>query len=48
MEKCFKHRKDVVGSCMWCGKRMCQQCVAFQQGKKIYCEECKIKLNILE
>ncbi len=38
--KCEKHKKDHVGGCQWCGKRICQYCVARADGKKLFCEKC--------
>jgi hypothetical protein len=38
--KCDKHRKDHVGGCMWCGKRLCEFCVAKREGVKLYCDKC--------
>jgi hypothetical protein len=43
--KCDKHRKDHVGGCMWCGKRLCQFCIAKREGSKLYCDKCAINLG---
>jgi hypothetical protein len=43
--KCEKHKKDHVGGCQWCGKRVCEFCVAKQVGKKLYCEKCASMLG---
>ncbi|HSU72497.1 MAG TPA: hypothetical protein VLJ21_01460 [Candidatus Binatia bacterium] len=45
MEKCHKHNKELVGGCMWCGKRMCDYCIARKEGLKIYCEICAQNLG---
>lgn len=38
--KCDKHKKDQIVGCMWCGRRLCEFCVAKHDGKKYYCEKC--------
>ncbi len=38
--KCDKHKKDQVVGCMWCGRRLCEFCIARSDGKKYYCEKC--------
>lgn len=43
--RCAKHRKDPVGSCMWCGTKVCPQCIAKREGKKVYCFKCQTKLG---
>ena len=45
MNKCDRHKKEHVGSCMWCGKKVCEFCVAKQEGTKKYCEKCAIQLG---
>ena len=45
MEKCHKHSKELIGGCMWCGKRMCEYCIARKEGLKIYCEVCAQNLG---
>lgn len=45
MKKCDKHKKDYVGGCMWCGTRLCELCIAKQEGVKLYCEKCYVKLG---
>ncbi len=45
MEKCHKHNKDLQGGCMWCGKRLCEICIARKEGAKIYCEVCAQQLG---
>ncbi|GEM_PF-2015498 len=40
MIKCDKHRKDHIGGCMWCGKKLCELCVAKREGVKLYCDKC--------
>ena len=38
--KCDRHRKDHIGGCMWCGKRLCEYCIAKSDGHKKYCDKC--------
>jgi len=45
MERCFQHRKDLVGDCIWCGKRLCQLCIARKEGRKLYCDACAERLG---
>ena len=45
MEKCLKHNKELVGGCMWCGKRLCQFCIARKENTKLYCEQCATQLG---
>jgi hypothetical protein len=45
VEKCLKHSKELVGGCMWCGKRLCEFCVARKEGLKLYCEICAQQLG---
>ena len=45
MIKCDKHKKDHVGGCMWCGKRLCEFCIAKRDGGKLYCEKCSVQLG---
>ncbi|RJQ20748.1 hypothetical protein C4580_03545 [Candidatus Woesearchaeota archaeon] len=40
MDRCDKHRKDLIATCNWCGKKACEFCIARQEGKKAYCEKC--------
>jgi len=40
MIKCDKHRKDHIGGCMWCGKKLCEFCIAKRDGVKLYCDKC--------
>ncbi len=40
MIRCDKHRKDHVGGCMWCGRKLCEFCIAKRDGKKFYCDKC--------
>jgi len=39
--RCDRHRKDFVGRCMWCGKQLCNLCVARRDGNKLYCDKCR-------
>jgi hypothetical protein len=43
--RCLKHHRTIVGACQWCGKQLCQNCVAKSEGSKIYCEKCAIQLS---
>lgn len=43
--RCLKHHRAIVGACQWCGKQLCQNCVAKSEGSKIYCEKCAIQLS---
>ena len=43
--KCDKHRKDQVGGCMWCGRRLCEYCIVKREGSKFYCEKCCVNLS---
>jgi hypothetical protein len=43
--RCDKHRKDHVGGCMWCGRRLCEFCVAKRDGGKLYCDKCQSNLG---
>lgn len=45
MIKCDKHRKDHIGGCMWCGKRICEFCIAKRDGGKLYCVKCSVQLD---
>lgn len=45
MIKCDKHKKDHVGGCMWCGRRLCEFCIAKRDGGKFYCEKCAVQLG---
>lgn len=40
MMKCDRHKKDHIGGCMWCGKRLCEFCIAKRDGHKFYCDKC--------
>ncbi len=43
--RCDKHKKDQIGGCMWCGRRLCQFCIAKKDGGKLYCEKCAVSLG---
>ena len=45
MNKCFQHNKNAAGNCNWCGKAICENCVAKYDGKKIYCSKCAAELS---
>ncbi len=42
--KCPQHRRDITATCVWCGKRLCPECVGKQDGKKLYCDKCVVSL----
>lgn len=42
--RCTKHRKDFMGPCNWCGTKLCELCIAKQEGRKFYCEHCAVSL----
>lgn len=42
--RCLTHRKDTMGDCIWCGRHLCEQCVARREGRKFYCERCAVQL----
>jgi hypothetical protein len=35
---------EFLGDCIWCGKKLCEYCIARQEGRKYYCENCAIRL----
>lgn len=43
--RCDKHKKDQNCGCMWCGKRLCEFCIAKRDGGKFYCEKCAVQLG---
>ena len=45
--RCLIHRKDTEVNCNWCGLRMCEDCVAGGNNKKVYCNKCVDKLGDL-
>ncbi len=42
--RCTQHKKDFLGDCMWCGKRLCEFCIVKKEGRKFYCENCVVHL----
>ncbi len=42
--RCQEHRRDFHGPCNWCGKKLCEMCIAKQEGRKYYCEHCAVRL----
>jgi len=42
--RCQTHRKEHQGPCNWCGAKLCELCIAKQEGRKYYCEKCAINL----
>ncbi|MFA5797502.1 MAG: hypothetical protein WC916_05730 [Candidatus Woesearchaeota archaeon] len=40
--RCLKHQIECTYNCGWCGKPICEECVAYARGKK-YCEKCWTK-----
>lgn len=43
--RCAKHKKETVSSCIWCGTKVCPQCIARKEGKKAYCFKCQTRLG---
>jgi hypothetical protein len=37
--RCLKHQIECTYNCGWCGKPICEECVAVANGKK-YCDKC--------
>lgn len=37
--RCLKHQIECMYNCGWCGKPVCDECVALANGKK-YCDKC--------
>ena len=42
--RCQQHKRDFNGPCNWCGKKLCEMCIAKQEGRKFYCEHCAVML----
>lgn len=42
--RCLKHQIECTYNCGWCGKSICEECVAVANGKK-YCDKCWTKKN---
>lgn len=42
--RCTEHKREFNGPCNWCGKKLCEMCIAKQEGKKYYCEHCAVSL----
>ncbi len=42
--RCNNHKKEFEGACNWCGKKLCELCIARSEGRKFYCEHCAISL----
>ena len=45
IDRCVSHRKDLVGDCIWCGKKLCELCIARKEGRKLYCQLCSAQLG---
>lgn len=45
-DRCLTHKKENVGSCMWCGKQLCRLCIVKQDGNVFYCEKCVTRLKV--
>lgn len=43
--KCQKHQKQSVGTCQWCGKLLCKECIGKTNAKKMYCKECSVQIG---
>jgi hypothetical protein len=42
--RCTEHKREFNCPCNWCGKKLCEMCIAKQEGKKYYCEHCAVSL----
>ena len=42
--RCTTHKREFDGTCNWCGKKLCELCIAKQEGRKFYCEHCAVSL----
>ncbi len=42
--RCTTHKREFDGACNWCGKKLCELCIAKQEGRKFYCEHCAVSL----
>lgn len=42
--RCTTHKREYDGACNWCGKKLCELCIAKQEGRKFYCEHCAVAL----
>jgi len=42
--RCNEHKREFLGPCNWCGKKLCEMCIAKQEGKRYYCEHCAVAL----
>jgi hypothetical protein len=40
--RCMKHQIECTYNCGWCGKPICEECLAANGGKK-YCDKCWTK-----
>jgi len=40
--RCLKHQIECTYNCGWCGKPICEECLAAANGKK-YCDKCWTK-----
>lgn len=40
--KCMRHQIECTYNCGWCGKSICEECLASANGKK-YCDKCWTK-----
>ena len=40
--RCLKHQIECTYNCGWCGKPICEECLASANGKK-YCDKCWTK-----
>jgi len=46
MDKCEKHKKNIVGKCQWCGVNVCDLCIGKKVGeKRFFCYDCGSDLS---
>lgn len=43
--RCTVHEKDTIGSCQWCGRKLCRLCIGGRKGMKLYCDACVKDMN---
>jgi hypothetical protein len=49
MAQCSKHlERKAVGTCLSCGKYLCDECVAQKRGTKVLCYDCAVKVSVEE